>query len=149
MANSLTMNREAISLINQLANEPRNLAMMGLEWVDLSPFFDRPGNVALGDASGVALFCETEPGVYVGHYLFSSNLSGKQKLAHAKRIIDALFTQHGAKAILGETPKSNLAARQFTRALGFTPQGTTADHLGRSCVVYRMERSKWVASLED
>lgn len=135
---------EAIALLNDLANEPANLAALGYEWVDLSGFFDRPTNLAIGDENGVGLFAEREPGVYEGHYLFK--VRGPDALRHARNIIDQLFTLHEASAIVGEVPESNQAARHLTRALGFTPVGASVNSEGRSCVTYILERSKWAES---
>lgn len=139
---------EATALLNALANEPANLTQLGYEWIDLSSFFDRPGNLAIGDERGVGLFAETEPGVFEGHYLFRCNTRGKAALHLARDIITHLFTLHDARAIVGRVPDANKASRLLSRALGFTPQGASVSPDGRSCVDYRLERSEWDSSAE-
>ena len=137
--------REATQLLNTLANEPANLAALGYEWADLSPFFDRPGNLAIGDERGVALFAEISPGVYEGHYLFSSTVRGPEALQIAREMVSRLFTLRDAKAIVGHTPAENRPARLFSNALGFTRLGVSVNQDGRSCVDFRLERSQWEA----
>ena len=132
-------------LLNWLVNDPAILAQLGYTKIDLSGFFKRPGNVALGDENGVALFGDRGDGVYEGHYLFPPHCRGKEALARSREFIDTIFTLHGARTIVGETPADNVAARIFSRALGFTRQGTSVLN-GRSCVVYHMERDQWATS---
>lgn len=129
-------------LLNRLANEPAMLAQLGYDHLDLSGFFDRPDNVALGDANGVALFGHMGGGIYEGHYLFPRHCRGKDALARARCFLDTIFTLHGARLIVGATPAENLSARIFSRALGFTRQGTSVEN-GRSCVLFHMERDQW------
>src|SRR5690554_3962961 len=102
---------EATAILNDLANEPANLAQMGYEWVDLSRFFDRPGNIAIGDERGVMLFAHIGGGVYDTHYLFHPKVRGREALKLARNIITRLFTLHGAKAIVGQVPTTNKTSR--------------------------------------
>lgn len=133
-----------IATLNRLANEPGNLKQMGLLGVELSGFFANPGNICLGDDDGMALFGYRGHGVYEGHYLFSSTCRGKAALERSRKFLAEMFTKHGARLIVGETPLSDRAARHFTNALGFTRQGVSFAPDGRPVVVYHMERERWV-----
>lgn len=129
--------------LNALINDPVILKQLGYEWLDLTGFFARPGNIALGDKDGAALFAAMgDDGVYMGHYIFPPHCRGKAALEKSRAFLKIMFTTHGARLIVGETPLGNISARCFSRALGFTRQGTTASN-GRSCVIYHMERDLW------
>jgi RimJ/RimL family protein N-acetyltransferase len=128
--------------LNALVSDAAVLEQLGLVRLDLSGFFERPGNIALGDASGAALFGHRGHGVYEGHYIFSPGCRGKVALARAKAFLETMFTKYGAHLIVGQTPEGNKPARLFSRALGFTPQGTSVCN-GRLCVIYHMEREQW------
>jgi hypothetical protein len=116
-----------------------------MEAITLSDFWKREGNIALGDADGVILFCHLHDNVYEGHYLFPDKLRGKAALQKAREIFAQLFTLYQASAIVGHVPVENFGSRVMTRALGFASEGTSADHNGCSCVNYRMERKTWAA----
>lgn len=134
-----------IDLLNAICNRPEMLAALapGYDSVDMSGFFERPGNVFLGDADGAAIFAEKpgEPGVFEGHYLLVPGRAGNVDLARS--FLRAMFTDHGAQAIWGFTPKENAAARALSRLLGFAPRGTSLLPSGRSCVIYVLERTRW------
>ncbi len=132
-------------LLNRIANEPYNQQALGYEHIDLSGFYNRPGNIAIGTDQGVGLFSYFGHGKWMGHYLFSSGLSGVDTIGLARSIIDKVFTLEPASAILGQTPEGNKPARMLTRALGFAPVGTSTTASGRSCVNYKLERSHWAA----
>lgn len=135
-------------LLNLVANQPEVLAgtAPGYLAVDLVGFFDRPGNVMLGDARGVMLFGYQGDGVYDMHYLLTSSLRGKNALLTIREAIGALFTYHNAHAIVGATPRDNRAARAMNRALGGRPYGVSVDSQGRDCINYVLERATWAIS---
>lgn len=135
-------------LLNRIANEPRNQQQLGFTDIDLSGFFQRPGNVAIGTQEGVGMFAYLGDGRWEGHYLFSHESRTTESLDLAREILDVMFTKLDASAILGQTPESNLPALRLTRALGFTPVGTSTTPSGRSCVNSKLERSQWEALSE-
>lgn len=137
-----TLKSSQADVLNRIANDPAVLEQMRLQWVDLSGFYLRPKNVALGGESGVALFGYRGRGVYEGHYLFPPAVRGKEALAQCRAFLHTMFTNYRASLIIGEVPIENRAARHFTNALGFTRQGVSVIQ-GRSCVVYHMERATW------
>jgi RimJ/RimL family protein N-acetyltransferase len=132
-----------VDRIERLANQPANQEAFGYTDLEFSRFFQRPGNVCLGDNRGVALFCETDPGVYEGHYVFDCATRGKAALTLARELIDRLFTDYSAKAIVGVIPVHNRASRYLTCSLGFAPLGTSVGQDGRSRAKYIMERDQW------
>lgn len=136
-----------IELLNRLANQPGIIEALapGYRDIDLSAFFDKPGNIMLGDANGVALLAELEPGVYEVHYLFPSRTYPDQQpiIEVCRGFLREMFTQRGATAIVGDTPVDNYAARAMSRALGATPQGSSVSSTGRPCVKYVLERHTW------
>ena len=132
-------------LLNRIANEPRNQQQLGYTDIDLSGFFERPGNVALGNDKGVALFAYLGRNKWEGHYIFSSEMSGDESIVLAREILDLMFTKLNASAILGQVLADNRPARHLTRALGFAPVGTSVSPSGRSCVNYKLERAHWAA----
>jgi hypothetical protein len=140
-----------LELLNYLANRPeiiRELAP-GYATVDLEGFFDEPRNVMLGDENGVVLFGAVGRGVYQMHYLLTDELRGPAALAFIKSCLREMFTNHGAVAITGQTPRSNRAARAVNRALGGRPIGESTDSHGRPCLNYLLERETWATSLAE
>lgn len=141
------MSSDRLELLNRVINdmlpEWPGLAP-GFSRVDMTAFFERPGNIMLGDADGIALFGLVAPGVYEGHYLFP----GRASIDKCRKFLSTVFDSHYADAILGHVPVENRPARAMTRALGFTRQGTSVSLSGRSCVDYVLERHSWVKFLE-
>lgn len=138
-----------VELLNHLANAPRTLQHFGYDHIELGPFYYRPGNVALGGPPGVGLFAYRGHGRWEGHYLFDPALTGPEKLQLARDILNEAFTRLGASLIVGEIAVEDRFARSFTRALGFTPAGTSTRYDGRPSVLYHMERSQWAALSEE
>lgn len=141
---SPTPSPSLLEAANAIANLPEVLPHVapGFASVDMSPFFASRWNVALGDADAMALFGWLHPGVYEGHFLFRPEVP--DKLRRARQILDVMFTEYGASAIVGHTPVELRPARALVRALGFTPQGHSVTEVtGRSCVKYILERQKW------
>lgn len=142
--------KASINTLNHLANLPENLVNWDMdrpmEWISLSNFYDRTGNIALGDReNGVIMFCHTHDDIYEGHYLMNPQTTGKAKAAQCRKIFRTLFTLYEASAIVGHVPVKHFGARVMTCALGFANEGISADHNGCPCVNYRMESSQWVA----
>jgi hypothetical protein len=137
---------DRIFLLNTLMNDPAVLAEMapGYAAVDMTPFFQNPANVMLGDENGVVLFVLAEPGIYEGHFVFPRRR--RDILAVCREHLRTMFTVHGAQAIHGFTPIGNRAARALSHALGFANLGHSSDSSGRSCVKYVLERTKWERS---
>lgn len=133
---------DQLALLNQVINDMLpdwpGLAP-GFDRVDMTAFFDHPGNFMLGDKDGIALFGLVAPGVYEGHYLFP----GPASIDKCRAFLSTVFIDHYADAIIGHVPVEHSAARAMTRALGFTRQGTSVSFSGRSCVDYVLERRKW------
>jgi hypothetical protein len=131
--------------LNEIANSPEVLRYVapGYASVDMSGFFESPGNVMVSANGGCVLFADRGEGVYEGHYLLTYALRGAKAMRFLRAALDFAFTVRGASAIVGDTPLDNRAARAVTRALGFLPVGERVDTSGRYCVSYRMERSRW------
>lgn len=138
--------QDNIDLLNRIVNQPEVLAAMapGYLAVNLAGFFDRPGNLMLGDERGVVLFSFLGDGTYKMDYALTSSLRGRNALRAIRTAIAALFTQREAHAITGSTPRENRAARVMNRALGGRPYGVSVDSQGRDCIDYVLERATWV-----
>lgn len=137
-------------LLNYVANQPeviRGLAP-GYQEVNLSALSEKPNTLIFGDEHGVLMFNYLGDGIYEGHYMFTDTLARRDAMRLARRAIRELFTTHCASSINGATPRANLGARAFNRALGLVPVGETTDTMGRPCIKYRLERATWVRSLE-
>lgn len=134
-----------IEMLDCIVNQPEILAAVapGYLRMDLTAFFDRPGNVMFGDDRGVVLFGAKGDGAFDMHYLFTSSLRGRAALSTIKEAISALFTCHLAHVITGSTPRENRAARAMNRALGGIPYGVSVDSQGRHCIDYVLERATW------
>lgn len=128
-----------------IVNQPEILPWVapGHLRLDMEPFFERPGNLMLGDARGVVLFAPLENGFYTAHFLFTSSLRGRDALRTIRAAFTALFTYRDALAITGAIPREHRASRAMVRALGCRPIGECVDSHGRSCVTYIMERKTW------
>lgn len=131
--------------LNTLANLPsiRDKVAPGHRDIDLTTFFDHPDNVALGDQDGVVLFGHHGAGVYEMHYLMGPDVRGRAALTRLRAALKTMFTEHGATAIVGDTPDAFLSARVINRALGGVPTARTTDDLGRPCTTYKLERQTW------
>lgn len=78
-------------------------------------------NIALKEGDDFGLFTYELPGVYAGHYFFKSR--GKAAISTAFRMLEEIFSDYGAKVIIGFTPVENRAAVWTSRHLGFTDHG--------------------------
>ncbi len=119
----------------------------GYSWVSLDDFLDRSGNFAFGDRRGAVIFAHRGKGVYEMHYLFGPSCRGPFALRRLRAAIAAMFTDHGAAVIVGETPIALRQARAVNRALGGKPTGSSVDTLGRPCITYQLDRAAWAESL--
>lgn len=137
---------DALELLNGLANLPDILPNIapGHEVVDLADFFQRPGNLMLGDARGVVCFINLGEAIYGVHWIFAPGHRGQYALRTIREAFSALFTYREAVAITGLIPRENRASCAMARALGCRRIGESKDFSGRPCFSYIMERSKWV-----
>jgi hypothetical protein len=144
----MTELEQQIRLLNDVANQPEVLAWVapGHERIDLRAFFDRPGNLMLGNPLGVVLFGNLGDALYSCHFLFTAKMRGPDALRAIKMAFSSLFTYKDCVAITGLIPRENRASRAMVRALGCRPIGETTDMYGRPCISYMLERKKWVIS---
>lgn len=140
-----------ISVLNRVVNDPDVLRSVapGYAELDLTSFFDRPGNLMFGDPLGVVLMAPSaaNPTAYEMHNLMTEGRRGKAALDLCRQAINHVFTARDASAIYGHVPRSNLPARVMARALGGRPSGTLTDNSGRSCILFVLERATWATSL--
>ena len=138
------------ALLNTVANTSEVLAgaAPGYAEVDLSNFLTKPDNLMVGNRKGLVLFAKLEASNYWEmHCLLTNQLRGRERFQLIRDAIWQLFTYRDCYAIVGPTPRENRAARAMNRALGGTPIGAKVDSLGRDCIIYKLERVKWVHSL--
>lgn len=88
--------------------------------VDVDAWVANKNNILLQDGEDVCFFTFEYPGVYTGHYFFKAK--GKEVLSKGVEVLRWMFG-HDAKAIRGETPIENRAARLMNRKVGFTSYG--------------------------
>lgn len=140
------MIEQQIQLLNFVANQPevRRGIAPGLDSIDLSSWFDDKQSCIYGNEHGLAIFKHIGDGLYEGHYLFTDALDRRDGVRLLRRAFTDLFTNRGASAINGATPRHFHGARAMNRALGLVPVGTCVDHARRECIEYRLERDKWV-----
>lgn len=131
--------------INRVVNHEDILPYIapGYTEYDLSDFLRDRRNIALQCEQAFAIFQWLADGVYEGHYLFLPPTRGKKSAAAARKILDEMFTKHGAQIIHGQTPRGFRAARALTRALGFETVGASRDNVGRECVHSALTANKW------
>ncbi len=134
-----------LALLNSLANLPDVLPNIapGHTRVDLKAFFERTGNLMVGDWRGVVLFIYLGEGLYAAHWLFDPAYRGTHALRAIREAFCALFTYREAVAITGLVPRENRASCAMARALGCRRMGVSHDTHGRSCNSYIMERTTW------
>jgi hypothetical protein len=106
-----------------------------------------PGAVVLGDTDGMMVFYPEGNGSYDSHYLFPQWSRGRDLLRAARRLVSAMFTDHGAVTIRGETPVGNLPARRINRALGAVPAGECVNCEGQRCIRYVLTREAFERSM--
>lgn len=137
---------EQVQMLNTIANQPEILPFVapGYWRVDMADFFERPGNMMLGNDRGVVLFAPMGEGLYNCHFLFTSSMRGADALKAIKMAFSSLFTYRNCVAITGLIPRENRASRAMARALGCRPIGFATDDQGRPCISYMMERTRWV-----
>jgi len=145
------MLQDRTELLNYVANQPEVIKGLapGYECVNLASISEKPNTLIFGDEHGVLMFNYLGDAIYEGHYMFTDTLNRRDAMRLARRAIKELFTTHHASAINGATPRANLGARAFNRALGLVPVGETTDTMGRPCIKYRLERGQWVRSLQQ
>lgn len=136
----------AQQLLNRVLNAPEVILghAPGLSDLDLSGFAELPGSVVFGDRNGLMLFQYMGDGQYTMHYGLTKRLQGSARMTFIRAAIDDLFTENGASAIVGSTPRVNVLARIVNRALGGRPYGVSVDLQGRDCIDYVLERATWV-----
>lgn len=78
--------------------------------------------ISLIEGEDSAVFLFEKPGVFSGHYFFSE-ARGRAAINLANRMLNEMFSKHGARLIAGLTPVENRAATWITRQLGFSSQG--------------------------
>lgn len=78
-------------------------------------------NVMLAEGEDVGLATFEYPGVYTGHFFLTSR--GKEAASVAKKMIEKMFTEYGAKVMRGLVKLENKKSRWMCRHLGFTPLG--------------------------
>jgi len=133
--------------LNRALNRPDVLATLapGYERFDLTEFVENCDNLALRHGDAVAIFPCISKDEYESHYLFPGTCRGARAVAAGKKILHALFTSYGARAIWGRIPRQNRAARIITRRLGFELVDYRPDALGHECAHYILERHQWAA----
>lgn len=97
------------------------------------------GNIALQSGEDIALFEDTAPGIYTGHYFFKSR--GKDAYEVSVRMLDYMFKNH-AEAIRGLTPVTHKGALYLTRRLGFKDYGEVSID-GNNYVIFVMTKSEY------
>lgn len=134
-------------LLNSLANHPdiRPYIGPGPEVLDLYEFFERPGNIMLGNTLGVVCFIAMGDGYYSVHFLFTKALRGRDALQAIRMAFTSLFTNYNCVAITGLIPHENRASRVMAYALGGRLIGECLDIHGRPSSSFIMERTRWVA----
>lgn len=137
------------ALLNYVANHPDVLPNVapGYAAIDLAGFFAEPRNVMFGDENGLILFVLLPDGeTFEMHWLLTRAIRGKAALGMARNAVMTMFTSYDCCAIVGATPRENLAARRMNRALGGLPVGVSQDSQGRPCINYKLERRRWAKS---
>ncbi len=136
-------------VLNHVVNQPEVLRYVapGYRSLDLSGFFQAPNNIFMGDLDGAILFGALGDDIYDMHYLLTDAVRGRDAIQFVRGCLHLMFTQYGARAITGATPRDNMAARCMNRALGARPVGETTDIHGRLCIKYVLERATWAKSL--
>lgn len=105
------------------------------EWLETK------GNIALTDDAGnVGLLVYNLPGIYCGHYFFSSR--GKEAIKRVSEMISYAFTEQPVRMIIGVTPEDNLRARWMNRKMGFT-SGGVIETLHGNCEVVSLTREEF------
>lgn len=105
--------------LNRLLNHPRIRPNMGGEGeLDGSGLL---GVFYLSDHGGM-LFHESDPGLWEGHWLFTSPAPYGMALA----MVEKFVLEVKPKMLWGRVPVANRAARLFTRRIGFESLGLRA-----------------------
>jgi hypothetical protein len=108
-------------LASNVPPEWRHLNFSATAWLS------DPRNIAFRIGPDLSMFEYHGPGVFMGHIWFSSR--GRVALERAKAMLDAMFSDYGAKTIRGETPRRETAL--FVRKLGFKFHGEAERPIGR------------------
>lgn len=140
--------QRAAALLHRVINRPEVLAggAPGYTRVDLTGFGDVPGNIVFGNEWGLILFRFLGDGQYEMHYCLTNSLGGAGRVRLIREAVTHVFTENGAHAIVGATPRINRPARMVNRALGGRPYGVCVDSQGRDCIQYVLERNTWATS---
>lgn len=133
--------------LNNLANHPAIAPHIapGYRDLDLSKAYNKGDTIIGGDEFGAILLGNMGNGVYCWHWLMSPVVRGAKALALARTVLLEVFTNTEVRAICGNTPVTNRAARLMNRAVGAIPIGTSIDAYGRECINYCITREQWSA----
>lgn len=89
------------------------------------------------------MFHRKKRGMYEAEIMVLKADRGPTGLRNAQTILRYMFTEHHAECIFGLIIKEHLRSRIFASAAGFVAKHKALDYLGRECVHYRLEKSRW------
>lgn len=134
-------------LHNRIANDPSVRPSFGHHEgaTDLSPLLDEPENyILLADGEDAAAILEwSAPDIWQVHYMMLSSCRGRRALAAAKRMVAWMFEKEGARAIWGQTPMANRAARWLNRQVGCVSKGFAEREADGPCELFWLEAPSW------
>lgn len=85
----------------------------------------------INDTNDAMSMWEPIPGnYYEGHSMFTNTCRGRRGLETGKAMMRFLYDELNVRKAIGHTPISNLAARKFSRMLGFKSEGFKTSSVG-------------------
>jgi hypothetical protein len=128
---------------NRIVNHPAVKPAFSRDDGDLSfdDLADNPDYALLtNEDDAAAIFEWCGPGVWQVHTLCLPSCRGARAIAEARRMMDWMFTNEGARMIWGLTPVGNRAAVMFNRLCGAVSHGFRDHHVSGRCEIFSVER---------
>jgi len=132
-------------LHNRVVNDPSVKPYFGKTEgpVDVSPLLDEPENYVLlacgEDAVGILEW--TAPDIFQAHYAMLPTCRGVWAVEAATAMTNYMFEHEGARAIWGQTPIGNKAARWLNRKVGCVSKGFVDRAADGRCELFWLERN--------
>jgi hypothetical protein len=120
---------ESAALISAIANHPdvRPTLEAGDHYLEGERFLRETGNIAYASDKGIILFTPLWHNGYRGHIGFLNSGRGATALNAAKWVLNDMFTNLDASAVVAGVPLPLRRARMFCRMLGFKHTVTDAE----------------------
>lgn len=109
---------------------------------DVREWLDDTKNIAIVEGDNVALFEYKSPGVYWGHYFYSS-ARGREAINLSGRILKHVLHKYPITTLLGLTLEANKPARWLSRQIGMNSLGLV-ETINGQCELFFLDKDTYL-----